>query len=178
MSRALLFSREHRNHGRNVFLRSLDSGPEHQSISDRCVPRRANLTVATKADRAGYRAQGDSEVAKRAKRRGRGVRKKEGKDCIKSHPLLAPLPLCIASCDVYRAHKRDRPDLRPTRTRKNTVRTGSSLWRDFCGPPFDGGERKRALHKGNVEYTVESREGGSRSKLFGPFDWLLCVSLR
>lgn len=145
MSRALLFSREHRNHGRNVFLRSLDSGPEHQSISDRCVPRRANLTVATKADRAGYRAQGDSEVAKRAKRRGRGVRKKEGKDCIKSHPLLAPLPLCIAPVTCIALTKET-----------DLIFDLRELEKTLCvrGPPFEGifVDRLSMGENGNVPY--------------------------
>lgn len=54
--------------------------------------------------------------AKRVKGSLKKKRQIEGKgDCIKSHPLLAPLPLCCASCDVYRAHKRNRPDPRPRR---------------------------------------------------------------
>lgn len=136
-----------------------------RSISDRCVPRRANLTIATKADRASRRMRAATprtrEESKRKFGEGKRERERQGKgDCIKSHPLLAPLPLCNASCDVYRAHKRNRPDPRPRR--ENTPYRVSPYKRFFmvhlCSRKgklkcvLDNGDAVKLLVSGYVDF--------------------------
>lgn len=101
------------------YFYDLDRAASGPGIVDRCVVRRANLTVATKADRASCRERlhDRAKRAKRERERERGRGHTEGqRNCIKSHPLLAPLLQRRVTCIALT--KENRPDLRPDRKPK------------------------------------------------------------